>query len=104
MYDKISENYALQEKLDVMNEKLSSAFDIFSIENTMPSSESSDISSTTNQEYDSLNAEKRKCEQLIKELQEKLFEERKDYLELLRYVPLLKKKVFNYHSLSNSQS
>ena len=78
MYDKISENYNLQERLDVMNEKLSSAFDIFSIENTMSPSSSS--------EFDTLNVEKKKCEQMITELQEKLCEERKEYLELLRYL------------------
>ena len=80
MYQKITENYDLQERLDAINEKLTTALDTFSIENTMLSSENPELSS----EYDALNEEKVKCENLINELQERLFDERKEYLELLR--------------------
>jgi hypothetical protein len=84
MYDKITENYDLQERLDAINEKLSTAMDTFAMENLSDTTAAG--SKTLSTEFDTLNAEKEKCESLITELQERLFEERKEYLELLRYV------------------
>lgn len=73
MYSKISENYTLQERLDELNTKLSKSMDVYGQNNN-------DLMN----EYETLNSEKEKCEVLISQLQERLYEERKDYLDLLK--------------------
>lgn len=87
MYEKITQNHELQGKMDEIQEKLAmhSNRQHDKIVTNSANSELFDNEIALTEEFDVIREEKNKCEQLIGELQWKLFEERKEYLELLKY-------------------
>ena len=85
MYERINRNHQLQHKIDELQEKLTLDYgEILSADDGDDGHTHEEKNGVT-EELHLIQEEKRKCDQMISLLQKKLFEEREEYLELLKY-------------------